>query len=199
MREVYVAGLANVLDTLPPCDRFIYVSSTSVYGQTDGTWVNEDSATEPLEESGKVVRDAEQLLRSRRPDAIVLRFAGIYGPNRLLRQRHLLAGEPLVGDVEKWLNLVHVDDGEDAVLLAESHGVPGETYNVADDAPVTRREFYTHLAELLGVSEAKFNHRPEPDSANRRVSNRLARERLRWSLRFPSYREGLPAAVRESA
>jgi nucleoside-diphosphate-sugar epimerase len=197
MREVYVGGLANVLDTLPPCDRFVYVSSTSVYAQTSGEWVDETSPTEPAEESGRVVLEAEGLLRARRPDAIVLRFAGIYGPNRLLRQQPLLKGEPLVGDADKWLNLIHVSDGADAVLAAEARGVPGETYNIADDAPVSRRDFYTELARLLNAPEAKFDPRPEPGAANRRVRNARAKA-TGWAPQFPSYREGLAAAVNES-
>src|SRR5262245_2922546 len=60
MRDVYVGGLANVLDTLPRCDRFVYVSATSVYGQTTGEFVTENSPTEPTEEAGKVVLEAEQ-------------------------------------------------------------------------------------------------------------------------------------------
>ena len=198
MREVYVGGLANVLDTLPACDRFVYVSSTSVYGQSDGSTVDEASPTEPREESGKVVLDAENLLRSRRPDAIVLRFAGIYGPGRLLRKQPLLNGEPLVGDAEKWLNLIHVEDGAEAVLTVESRGVPGETYVVADDEPVRRRDFYTHLAGLLGAPEAKFEHRDEPGAANRRVSNAKMKS-LGWRPRFASYRAGLAASVESSS
>lgn len=195
MREVYVEGLRNVLDTLPACDRFVYVSSTSVYGQSDGGWVTEESPTEPAEDSGRVVLDAERLLRSRRPDAVVLRFAGIYGPGRLLRKQPLLNGEPLVGDAGKWLNLVHVDDGADAVLAAEARGAAGETYNIADDEPVTRRAFYALLAELLGAPPAKFDERPEPGAANRRVSGAKAKTALGWRPRYPSYREGLAAAV----
>jgi nucleoside-diphosphate-sugar epimerase len=137
-------------------------------------------------------------LNSRRPDAVILRFAGMYGPDRLLRRQGILKGEPLVGDPEKWLNLVHVDDGADAVLLAESRGVRGETYNIADDEPVTRRAFYTRLAELLGAGEAKFEPRPEPGAANRRVGNAKAKAAFNWNLRYPSYREGLPAAVAAS-
>src|SRR4051812_357996 len=136
MREVYLDGLRHVLGTLPVPARFIYVSSTGVYGQSDGTWVDESSPTEPTEESGRGVLEAERLLRERGPRAVVLRFAGIYGPDRLLRRGPVLAGEPLVGDPMKWLNLVHVADGADAVLAAEAHAAPGETYNVADDEPV---------------------------------------------------------------
>src|SRR5918994_7024885 len=63
MREVYVTGLGNVLAALPPGGQFLYVSSTSVYGQADGSEVDESSPTEPVEESGRVVLNAEKLLR----------------------------------------------------------------------------------------------------------------------------------------
>ena len=120
MRAVYVDGLANVLDALPSPAKFLYVSSSSVYGQSNGEWVTEESPTEPAEESGKVVREAEQLLQKRMPTAVVLRFAGIYGPGRLLRESAVRAGEPLIGDADKWLNLIHVNDGVRAVLAAEA-------------------------------------------------------------------------------
>lgn len=197
MREVYVTGLGNVLAALPRSGRFLYVSSTSVYGQTDGSEVDESSPTEPVEESGRVTLDAETLLRATLPFATVLRFAGIYGPNRLLRRQALLNGEPLVGDADKWLNLIHVADGAWAVLAAEDRGRPGETYVVADDKPVRRREFYSHLARLLGAPEARFEPHPPgvpAAEANRRMSNRKMRA-LGWAPQYPSYVEGLAASV----
>ena len=107
-------------------------------------------------------------------------------------------GEPLVGDADKWLNLIHVEDGARAVLAAEERGRPGETYLVADDTPVRRREFYAHLARLLGAPEARFEPHPPgavvPPEANRRVSNRKLRA-LGWAPRYPSYAEGLAASV----
>ncbi len=196
MREVYVGGLANVLDTLPPCARFVYVSSTSVYGQTAGEWVSEARATEPTEDSGKVVLEAEQLLRARLPGAIILRFAGIYGPDRLLRKQPILKGEPLVGDSEKWLNLIHVADGASAVLHAEAHAADGDTYNVSDGTPVSRRDFYTRLAQLLGT-EAKFDHRAEPGSPNRRIDSAKFRA-TGWQPAHATYDKGLTAAVADS-
>ena len=77
MRRVYVEGLTNVVDALLATRRmpahFVYISSTSVYGQTDGAEVDENATTEPLEESGRVVLEAERLLRERLPTAMVLR------------------------------------------------------------------------------------------------------------------------------
>ncbi len=198
MHDVYVNGLGHLLDTIAKPERFIYISSTGVYGQDDGGEVDEHSLTEPREESGKVVLAAEQLLRAKSPDAMVLRFAGIYGPDRLLRKQPLLKGEPLVGDADKWLNLIHVDDGVAAVLAAEANAVPGETYLIADNEPVPRREFYTRLAELLQAPPAAFEHKPEPGATNRRVVNRNARVNLAWNPRYASFREGLPAAIAAS-
>lgn len=195
MREVYVEGLRNVLTALPRPGRFLYVSSTGVYGQTDGSEVDEASPTEPVEESGRVVLAAERLLRERLPAAAVLRFAGIYGPGRVLRRKQLLAGEPLVGDADKWLNLVHVADGASAVLAAEQRASAGDTLIVSDGTPATRREVYTETARLLGV-EARFEPGPAGAEPNRRLSNRRLRA-LGWSPRYPSYVEGLAASLGE--
>lgn len=199
MREVYVGGLEHVIDTLPRCERFVYVSSTSVYGQTDGSIVDEYSPTAPTEESGQIVLEAEQLLRATRPDAIILRFAGIYGPNRLLRrQAQLQSSDLIAGDPARWLNLIHVDDGAAAILATESLGTAGETYNIADDEPTPRHAFYAQLAKLIGAPQPCFDDVPEPKANNRRVNNAKAKAALNWVPRFPSYREGLTAAVKES-
>jgi nucleoside-diphosphate-sugar epimerase len=199
MREVYVDGLINVLDALAASGRYIHISSTSVYGQADGGWVDETSPTEPAEESGRVVLEAERVLRARRPDAIVLRFGGIYGPKRMLRRiTQLRSGEPMAGDPARWLNLIHVEDGVEAVLAAELRGQAGETYNVVDDLPAPRRAYYEHLAALLEAPVPRFDGRTESRQADRRVSNAKAKSELGWQPRYPSYREGLPDALGET-
>jgi nucleoside-diphosphate-sugar epimerase len=197
MRSVYVDGLARVLDILPPPGRFLYVSSSSVYGQTDGGWVDENSPTDPQEESGKIVLDAERVLHERLPSAIILRFSGIYGPGRLLRRATIEKGEPIVGDADKWLNLIHVEDGARVVLAAEWHATPGRVYNVCDDQPVPRREYYTELARVLGAQAPRFvpppTDQPTPphEKANRRIRNVRMKEELRFELRYPGYVQGL--------
>ena len=200
MADVYVQGLANVLDRLPNVSRFVYVSSSSVYGQRAGEWIDETSPTEPEEPAGQVVLEAESLLRTRLPTAIVLRFSGIYGPGRLLRRASIEAGEPIVGDSDKWLNLIHVADGVGAVMAAIDRGEPGSIINVCDDEPVRRREFYTAMARLLNAPEPRFVS-PPPDAptppherGNRRIRNRRLHE-LGVSLAFPNYRIGLANAV----
>jgi len=196
-REVYVDGLRNVLDNLPCPRRFIYVSSTSVYGQVNGEEIDESSPTEPLEENGRVILEAENLLRSRLPEAIILRFAGIYGPGRILRRAAIEQGEPLRGDADKWLNLIHVQDGARAVEAANERGRPGETYLVADGNPVRRRDFYTYMANLLKAPTARFEPLPSGapipnhERSNRRILNRKMREELGVVLEFGDYRRGL--------
>jgi nucleoside-diphosphate-sugar epimerase len=201
MRQVYVEGLRNVLDRLPPPACFLYVSSTSVYGQTGGEEVDENAATEPLDESGRVVLAAEALLRSRCANAVVLRLAGIYGPGRLLRQQALQAGQPLTTDPDKWLNLIHVEDGATAVAAAEQRGTPGSVYNICDGQPVQRREFYRELARQLRCPVPQFIA-PSGDVpvagrelANRRICNRKMSTELGVILKYPSYREGLASIV----
>lgn len=200
MRQVYVDGLRAVLENLQAPKKFIYISSTSVYGQTDGGWVDEASPTDPEEESGKIVLAAEGVLRELLPAAVILRFAGIYGPGRLLRQKAIEAGEEIVGDAEKWLNLIHVEDGARAVLAAAEYASPGLVCNVCDGQPVTRREFFGEMARLLKAPPPRFaapgpGAAPPHERGQRRIGNQRLRELLRFRPLYADYREGLHASV----
>lgn len=202
MRTVYVDGLANFLAALPPGGRLVHVSSTSVYGQTEGEEVDENATTEPADESGRVVLDAEQVLRRLRPDAIVLRFAGTYGPGRLIGARALQKGEAIPGDPERWLNLIHVEDGATACERAAQRGVPGAIYNVSDDTPVRRGDAYSIVAELLGLPPPRFDldaSAPRHEASNRRILNRRMHNELSVSLRYPSCKEGMAACLPTTA
>jgi len=202
MRSLYVDGLANVLAALPQhAPRFVYVSSTSVYAQTCGEEVDDAAITEPLEGSGKVVLEAEQLLRARLPSAIILRFAGIYGPERLMHAQAIHAGEPVTGNADKWLNLIHVGDGAAAVVAADNRAAAGSLYNVSDNSPVRRRDFYTKLAEVLNAPQPQFLPLPagaitSPRERGQRriVSQRMIQE-LGMKLQYPNYEEGIGACI----
>ncbi|MCY2964747.1 MAG: SDR family oxidoreductase [Planctomycetota bacterium] len=195
-------GVSGERQTAPPAGVgiFLYISSTSVYGQAAGEWVDEVSETVPTAENGRVCLDAERLLKESIPQAIILRSAGIYGPGRMVaRLESLRAGTPVTGNPDAWLNLIHVDDLVNTVLRCQSCGVPGDTYLVTDDAPLRRRDFYQRVADFAGAPAPTFAPLPI-DSAertvfNKRCSNRRLRHELKVELRFPTVAEGIPDAL----
>lgn len=203
-RAVYVDGLAAVLAKMKDCcRRFLYVSSTSVYGQHAGEWVDETSPCEPTQPGGQLCLEAERLVHAAFPEpgaAVVLRFAGIYGPNRLLsRIETLRAGQPLSGRADAWLNLIHVDDGAATVIAAAEAEYPLRNYLVSDDLPVQRGAYYTHLAELTGAPQPTFDESaPSPRGSgglNKRCLNARLKSELMPNLRFPTFQEGLVSAI----
>ena len=198
MRDIYVDGLKNFFHHQTRSMQFdwdiTYASSTGVYGQVNGEDVDESAVTEPAEESGRVVLETERLVQGAWVDGPIriLRFAGIYGPGRVIRRQAIEAGGPIVGDADKWLNLIHVDDGVRAVLAAEARATPGEIYNVSDGEPVTRRDYYTELARVLGAPPARFIPGPNArGETHRRVSNAKAREQLGFVPHYRDYQAGL--------
>ena len=209
--EVYVDGLRNVLNQVASrCERFLYISSSSVYGQSAGEWVDETSPCEPAQPGGQCCLAAEVLVREFFPSsnqtavtmrfANVLRLSGIYGPSRLLsRIESLRAREPLSGQGEAWLNLIHVDDAVAAVLACEQRGQPSETYLITDDQPIRREEYYSQLARLVAAPPPVFaNDQPAKRGSgclNKRCSNRKARAELGLALAYPTIIAGLPHAL----
>ncbi|HEV2968476.1 MAG TPA: NAD-dependent epimerase/dehydratase family protein [Pirellulales bacterium] len=204
--EVQLAGLESVLDALPPrTGRLVYISSTGVYGQMSGEWVNEDSPCLPTREAGRVALAAEELL-ARHPlgeRTFALRLAGIYGPDRIPHRGDLMAGRPISAMLESYLNLIHVDDAAAAVLAAEAHGQPPRMFLVSDGHPVRRSDWFAELARLFAAPPPRFEP-PSPEAlaasrsgTDKRISNARIASELHFSPRYPSYREGLASIVRE--
>ena len=204
VREVSLDGLQNVIDVLEDrVDRFVFVSSTGVYGQADGQWVDEDSATEPSRENGRVLVESESVVRSRFGDrARVMRLAGLYGPGRLISRREtLLTGAVLGGRPDAWLNLIHVDDAAQAVVAASTADQEG-TWLICDDNPVRRGEYFGRLAELFGAPSPTFDAQrggSRIDGLGKRCRNLKMKEQLGVPLRYPSFEDGLPSAVGEDS
>lgn len=205
-RTVYVDGLENAVHALSGrVGRWIVVSSTSVYGQTDGSWVDERSDCVPNKPNGQVCHDAEHAFRrllESQPEVggHVLRLAGLYGPKRLLqRLAGLQAGTPLTGNPEAWLNLIHVDDAARSVLACERSTERRATWLGVDDRPIRRREYYGLLARLAGapepVYEASAADSTELSDFNKRCSNRALRRQLGVELAYPTIEAGLPQAL----
>jgi nucleoside-diphosphate-sugar epimerase len=204
--EVTCFGLRNVLDRVrDQCSRFIYISTSSVYGQTTGEWVDETSECQPTSEGGQLNLAAENLVRDSfqmngSGTATILRLAGIYGPGRLLtRIEALRAGQPLAGKPDAWLNLIHVDDAASAIIECANDPGQATTYNVVDDRPVLRSDYFGLLARLVGAPDPVFDpSRPTARGSgglNKRCSNRKIRTDLSWMPKYATIETGLPASI----
>lgn len=201
-QSVYVDGLGHVLEHLSDvAHQFIYISSTGVYGESQGAWVNEQTQVMPTRDAGRACWEAEQRLMASRWGAksIRLRFAGIYGPARIPLQRELHQGQPLSVDPSGYLNLIYVDDGVSVVLALERLSAPA-LYVVSDGTPVLRGEFYQEVARRIGAT-ARFG---EPTTAgprgermldNKRIDSAKLHREVRIDWKCPSYREGIALAL----
>ncbi|MDE1170722.1 MAG: NAD-dependent epimerase/dehydratase family protein [Verrucomicrobium sp.] len=194
-RRVYLEGMRRALAHLPHA-RPVMVSSTSVYGQNDGAWVAEDSPAAPAAATSQILLEAEaEALR--RPGAVILRAAGIYGPGRGALLEKFRAGTAAIeGDGTRWINQIHRDDLAAALALP----LPGGVYNAADDAPVTYLDYYGWLAHRLGKPMPP--HVPPNPGRKRGLTNkRVSNARLRaagWAPRHPTFREGLDALLKDA-
>jgi nucleoside-diphosphate-sugar epimerase len=177
--------------------RLIHVSTTSVYGQTDGSWVTEESPADPTTDSGRVALDLEALVRNGLPEqTITIRMAGLYGLGRIIQRSAVEQGEAIGGDPNRWLNLIHVSDATDVVVGALRTAQASRMYLGCDNRPITRAVYYNTLAELIGAPAPRWKPSNEGEvEPNKRVSNRKMREELGVDLRHPTIFEGLKAAL----
>lgn len=204
-RASYVDGLRSMLawaqTTQGAAGRLVYTSSTSVYAQSGGQRVDELLPAEPVDERGKILREAEELAVRWSGGSVVLRLAGIYGPERHHLLDRLRTGELTIpGSGQHRLNLIHRDDIVDAVMHAWSHPTPpAPIYNVADDGAVTKAELVHWLAEQLCLDRPEFaggtvpGRRPNPP--DRVIANDRIKQDLGWRPHYPTFREGYAAIL----
>ena len=210
IEAVYAGGVRNVLAALPSeVGQFIYISTTGVYGNAAGAWIDEDTPPDPQRDGGRASLAAEQALAESRfaSRGIVLRLAGIYGPGRIPFIDLLRAGEPIPAPSRGHLNLIHVDDAAAVVVAAaelnrkRSADRSPIVYCVSDGQPVRRGDYYREVARLIGAPEPTFTV-PDPESPraaraanDRRVNNQRMLAELRVQLEYPDYRAGLKAIL----
>jgi nucleoside-diphosphate-sugar epimerase len=188
--RIYLEGSRRLLESLHP-RYFLFTSSTSVYAQTDGAWVTEESLALPDRETGRLLLAAEALALAH--GGAAARLAGIYGSGRSFLLRKFLSGEAVLeADGSRWINQIHRDDAASA-LAALVRGRAEGVFNVADDAPITQRELYEKLA-------ARFRHPlplPGPVDSDRKrgwTHKRVSNAKLRafgWEPRYPSFLDAL--------
>jgi nucleoside-diphosphate-sugar epimerase len=206
-REVYLQGTRNLIEWLgaAPPKKFVYTSSTSVYGQDDGSLVKENSSTEPAVETGKILVETERVLlaaaRERKFPAVILRLAGIYGPDRGHWLKLYMKNEARIeGNGARILNMIHRDDVVGAIIAALKNGRAGEVYNAVDDEPVSQLGFFQWLSGPLGKELPPSA--PEDVEAvrkrgvtNKKVSNRRLKMELGYQFKYPTFRQGYTAEL----
>jgi nucleoside-diphosphate-sugar epimerase len=189
--EVFLQG-AVMMSAYQPRARGLFVSSTSVYAQIDGSVVTEESPAEAPTATARILQTAENVARG--AGITVVRSSGIYGPGRGVLFDKLKRGEAVIeGDGLRWMNQIHQRDLVGALLHVAAREVEAEIYNATDDTPVTQLDYYKWCAEFLGQPLPPFgpvNTQRKRGLTNKRVSNAKLRA-TGWTPTYPSFREGI--------
>src|SRR5260370_20784679 len=150
-RRVYLDGSRNLLDRFAG-SRILFTSSTSVYAQTNGEWITEESAAEPKHERGKILRQAEDLVLANR--GIVIRLGGVYGPGRSALLKKFLRGDAVLDpESDRFANQIHRDDATAAIQLLLQRGESaGGGFIVVDDVPhLGSGSYLEHAARTIAT------------------------------------------------
>ncbi len=209
-RSVYVDGLENAIEAFAardsPPERLLYTSSTGVYGDHSGDWVDEETPLDPTTDKTRVLVEAERVAREGSANAgiegTVVRFAGLYGPERYRLERYV-EGPVTAG----YLNMIHRDDAAGVLRFVVEEAPDADTLLVVDDEPVEKWAFADWLADECGVGRPEKRTKEErlesgdlSEAAERRIltSKRCSNARLRelgYEFAFPTYREGYRGAI----
>ncbi len=185
-RQVYLRGAQILVGELAP-RHMVFTSSTSVYAQIEGEWVDEFSATEPPRETGRVLLETEAWVLGH--GGAAARLAGIYGPARSVLLRKFFSGEAVIeGDGRRWLNQIHRDDAASGIARIVQSRVPG-VYNVSDDQPVSQIDLYSRLSkdffmQLPPAGPVDVNRKR--GWTHKRVNNARLRS-LGWAPKYASF------------
>jgi nucleoside-diphosphate-sugar epimerase len=198
-RRAYVDATRTLIEGLRDARRpaaLLYTGSTGVFGQRDGSDVDEETPPAPASPAAEVLVEAERLvLGADVPELrrLVLRLSGLYGPGRNWPVERVRSGQIAIGPGDgAWLNLCHLDDAVAAVVAALDRGAPGRVLHATDAEPVRRRDLATWVAGKLGIPPPRI---PEgaraPSLPDRRIHAERSRAELGLSLIHPTFREGL--------
>ncbi len=186
--------------------RLILISTTGVYGNCDGEWIDEQRPANPQVDRAYRRWDAEQTLirwaKKNGMTAVVLRVAGIYGAGKLPRKR-LLSGQPVLApEASPFSNRIQIEDLAQACLAAAKHPKPKPLYNVTDGHPSTMSDYFFQVADTLKLPRPSTISAEQMESQlsagmrsylaeSKRIENRLLREHLGVTLKYPTLKEGL--------
>ena len=185
-----------------------YLSTTGVYGNRDGGWVDETSELKPGFDHQRRRVEAENqwrgLYQKYQAPVHVFRLAGIYGPGRNLLQRVRNGSARRIDQPELVFNRIHVEDLVQVLCASIDHPHPGAIYNVSDDLPSSPAEAVAFACDLLSVGVPPLVSLEDAElskmgrgfyQTNKKVRNRKIKEELGVQLRYPDYKAGLRALL----
>ena len=198
-RAAYVTGLAHLLDALDEArvtpNRFLLVSSTAVYDIDDGSTVDETTPANPGPGTDAILLEAEDLLRSRVPNAVVLRLGGVYGPGRERLIDQVRTGRATLADRSRLTNRIHRDDAAALIVhLMLRDETPVPLYLGVDSTPVPGVEVLAFLAAELGLPNPEIVETGSRRGGNKRISNQRVLD-TGFTFSYPSFREGYRAVL----
>lgn len=205
-----LARFSKALKALPNLKWIGYLSSTNVYGNHDGAWVDEGSETKPSLERGKRRLLAEQawtaLGEETAASVHIFRLAGIYGPGKNAIRSVMDGKSRRVIKPGQVFGRIHREDIASALWLAAQSSLTSEVFNLADDLPSPPQDVIAYAADLLGVEAPPevpiedANLSPMGRSfyeENKRVSNQKAKDLLGWEPNWPDYKTALPKLLKQ--
>lgn len=191
--QAYVLGIKHLLKGLEgkQVKRIFFISSSSVFGQSDGEWVTEDSPTEGKNFASKRLLEGEELLNESSQPATVIRFGGIYGPGRTHLIDLVLDGKAHCME-GVYSNRIHSADCVGVMIHLMALDTPEALYIGVDNEPTPTCDVYEWLAEQLSVSDIEHLE-PTENSRMQRSNKRLSNEKIRatgYEFKYPSFKEG---------
>ncbi|OZI74159.1 NAD-dependent epimerase/dehydratase family protein [Bordetella genomosp. 12] len=192
-RALFIDGQRHLLAALTRRPmRWVFVSSSAVYGEHAGQWIDETTPTLPLGFNGRILLEAEQTLSAAVPTAVSLRLAGLYGPGRTQLLQRLRQGQARAAP-DHWANRIHIDDAAAAVDHLLHLPDPLPCYLGADDTPMRLDHLYGELARRLQAPPPPVG--PAPANVG---SKRIRNHRLKasgWTPRWPDSLSGYQALI----
>jgi nucleoside-diphosphate-sugar epimerase len=197
-RQVYQIGLNNVLTKFAavPC---IFVSSTSVYGQSHGEWVDEESIAQPDSVNSQLIRQAEQQLTALNPQNIVVRFSGIYGRGREYLLNRAKQSPAIQQTPPYFTNRIHQDDCVQILFFLLEKKLArtalAQYYLASDDDPAPMYEVISWLAEQLNCPKPTIQPATTDSSMNKRCNNQRLKA-LGYLFTYPGYQDGYKSLIK---
>ncbi len=201
IRDVYVKGLQRFFDAWKhPIKHFIYISSTGVFGNFDGQWIDESAPTTPAREGGKACLEAERLIAQTTENWTVLRMAGLYGGHRIPTRQIVEQKDWGKLSPSGYLNLIHQTDAVNAIMATAQRKPMGQIIHCSDGNPALRKDYYQYIADQVELGSISWPEESKVDAQSRsanskRIGNQKMLDMLELELVHPDFKSGLAGVL----